>query len=98
MGVAFKTGFSCAVTFSCGELDLSLESVSSTRMCVGWLTVADVRPGPWTSQEVGCWDREIGRVEVSQGINWEGLCNVVGILLEFALINQAMISPIYHET
>ena len=34
--------------FSGGEYGLPLDSVSSTRMCVGWLTVADVRPGPLT--------------------------------------------------
>ena len=32
------------MTFSGGEYGLPLESVSLTRMCVGWLTVADVRP------------------------------------------------------
>ena len=39
---------SCAVTFSGREYGLPLESVSWTRMCVGELTVADVRPGPLT--------------------------------------------------
>ena len=39
---------SCAVTFSGSEYSLQLESVIWTRMCVGWLTVADVRPGPLT--------------------------------------------------
>ena len=47
MGVVFETSWSCVVIFSGGENGL-LESVSSTRMCVGWLTVADVRPGPLT--------------------------------------------------
>ena len=47
-GVAFEIGWSCAVIFSGSEYGLPLESVSSTRMCVGWLTVADVRPGPLT--------------------------------------------------
>ena len=48
VGVVFETSWSCAVIFSGGEYGLPLESVSSTRMCVGWLTVADVRPGPLT--------------------------------------------------
>ena len=46
VGVAFETSSSCAVTFSGSEYGLPLESVSWTRTCVGWLTVADVRPGP----------------------------------------------------
>ena len=46
--VAFETSSSCAVTFSGSEYGLPLESVSWTRTCVGWLTVADVRPGPLT--------------------------------------------------
>ena len=44
--VVFETSWSCAVIFSGCEYGLPLESVSSTRMCVGWLTVADLRPGP----------------------------------------------------
>ena len=48
MGVVFEISWSCAVIFSGSEYGLPLESVSSTRMCVGWLTVADVRPGPLT--------------------------------------------------
>ena len=43
VGVVFETSWSRAVIFKYG---LPLESISSTRMCVGWLTVADVRPGP----------------------------------------------------
>ena len=46
--LVFETSWSCAVIFSGGEYCLPLESTSSTRMCVGWLTVADVRPGPLT--------------------------------------------------
>ena len=46
--LAFEISWSCAVTFSGSEYGLPLESMSSTRMCVGWLTVADVRPGPLT--------------------------------------------------
>ena len=48
VGVAFEKSSSCAVTFSGSEYGLPLESVSWTRTCVGWLTVADVRPGPLT--------------------------------------------------
>ena len=48
VGVPFAMHSSCAVIFSGGEYGLPLESVSSTRMCVGRLTVADVRPGPLT--------------------------------------------------
>ena len=48
VGVAFETSSICAVTFSGSEYGLPLESVSWTRTCVGWLTVADVRPGPLT--------------------------------------------------
>ncbi|CAI8056608.1 hypothetical protein GBAR_LOCUS30846, partial [Geodia barretti] len=35
-------------TASGRENGLPNESVTSTVTCVGWLTVADVRPGPWT--------------------------------------------------
>ena len=48
VGVAFETSSSCAVAFSGSEYGLPLESVSWARTCVGWLTVADVRPGPLT--------------------------------------------------
>ena len=48
VGVAFETSSSCAVIFDRSEYGLPLESVSSTRIYVGWLTVADVRPGPLT--------------------------------------------------
>ena len=48
VGLAFETSWNRAVIFSGGEYGLPLESVSSARMCVGWLTVADVRPGPPT--------------------------------------------------
>ena len=48
MGVAFLTSFSWAVRFSVSGCSLALESISSIMMCVGWLTVADVRPGPLT--------------------------------------------------
>ena len=44
----FEIGPTCAVTFSGSEYGLPLESISSTIMCVEWLTVADVRPGPLT--------------------------------------------------
>ena len=51
MGVALvEASCSCAVTFRGSEYGLPLESVSVTRMCVGWSTVADVRPGPLTWQ------------------------------------------------
>ena len=46
--MAFEASCSCAVTFRRSECGLPLESVSWTRMCVGWFTVADVRPGPPT--------------------------------------------------
>ena len=45
--VAFLTSSSWAVRFSVSGCGLAQESVSLT-MCVGWLTVADVRPGPLT--------------------------------------------------
>ena len=48
MGVAFITSSSWAVRLTVGGCGLALESVSSAMMCVGWLTVADVRPGPLT--------------------------------------------------
>ena len=48
VSVVFETSWSCAVIFSGGEYGLPPEFISSTRMCVGWLTVADVRPGPLT--------------------------------------------------
>ena len=50
VGVVFEASCSCAVTFRGSECGLPLESVSVTRMCVGWSTVADVRPGPLTWQ------------------------------------------------
>ena len=37
-----------AVTFCWSEHGLPLESLSSTRTCVGWLVVAECRPGPLT--------------------------------------------------
>ena len=46
--VALEISSSFAVTFTGSEYGLPVESVISTRMCVGWLTVADVRPGPLT--------------------------------------------------
>ena len=46
--VGVEASCSCAVTFRGSEYGLPLESVSVTRMCVGWSTVADVRPGPLT--------------------------------------------------
>ena len=40
--------FSSAVTFCGIEHGLLLESVNSTTTCVGWLAVAECRPGPLT--------------------------------------------------
>ena len=48
VGVACGMCSSLAVTFCLCEHGLPLESLSSTRTCVGWLTVADFRPGPLT--------------------------------------------------
>ena len=48
LGVGFIMTCSWAVILSVGGCGLALDSVSSTTMCVGWLTVADVRPGPLT--------------------------------------------------
>ena len=48
LGVPFITSSSWAVRLSVSGCGLELESASSTMMCVGWLTVADVRPGPLT--------------------------------------------------
>ena len=48
VGVALEISSSSAVTFCWSEHGLPLESLSSTRMCVGWLAVADCRPGPLT--------------------------------------------------
>ena len=51
MGVVLvEASSSCAVTLRGSEYGLPLESVSVTRMCVVWSTVADVRPGPLTWQ------------------------------------------------
>ena len=47
VGVALITT-SWATRLSVSGCGLALESVSATMMCVGWLTVADVRPGPLT--------------------------------------------------
>ena len=51
VGVASEISSSSAVTFCWSEHGLPLESLSSTRMCVGWLAVADCRPGPLTWHE-----------------------------------------------
>ena len=48
VGVALEMSSSSAVTFCWSEHGLPLESLSSTRTCVGWLAVADCRPGPLT--------------------------------------------------
>ena len=48
MGVDFITSSSWAVILSVSGCALALESITSSIMCVGWLTVADVRPGPLT--------------------------------------------------
>ena len=42
------TSSSWAVRLSVSGCGLALESVSSTMMCVWWLTVAEVKPGPLT--------------------------------------------------
>ena len=47
-GASSEAVSSRAVTFCGSEAGLLLESVSSTMTCVGWLTVADCRPGPPT--------------------------------------------------
>ena len=48
VGVAFEISSSSAVTFCWSEHGLPLESLSSTRTCVGWLAVAECRPGSLT--------------------------------------------------
>ena len=48
VGVALEMRSSSAVTFCWSEHGLPLESLSSTRTCVGWFVVADCRPGPLT--------------------------------------------------
>ena len=48
VGVACEVGCSSAVTFCSSEHGRPLESVSSTTTCVGWLAVANCRPGPLT--------------------------------------------------
>ena len=48
VSVAFTTISSWALRLSDSGCGLALESVSSTMMCVGCLTVADVRPCPLT--------------------------------------------------
>ena len=48
VGVASEMSSSSAVTFCWSEHGLPLESLSSTRTCVGWLAVAECRPGPLT--------------------------------------------------
>ena len=47
-GGAVGVASSSAVTFCWSELGLPLELLSSTRTCVGWLAVAECRPGPLT--------------------------------------------------
>ena len=48
VGVASEMSSSSAVTFCWSEHSLPLESLSSTRTCVGWLAVAECRPCPLT--------------------------------------------------
>ena len=48
VGVAFETVSISALTYCWSEHSLPLESLSSTRTCVGWLAVAECRPGPLT--------------------------------------------------
>ena len=48
VGVASEMSSSLAMTFCRSEHGLPLESLSSTRTCVGWLAVAECRPGPLT--------------------------------------------------
>ena len=48
VGMVLVMSSSSAVTFCWSEHGLPLESLSSTRTCVGWLAVADCRPGPLT--------------------------------------------------
>ena len=45
---ASEMSFSSAVIFCWSEHGLPLESLSSTRTCVGWLAVAEYRLGPLT--------------------------------------------------
>ena len=47
-GGTFVMSSNCAVRLNISGCCLPLESVSSNKMCVGWLTMADVRPGPLT--------------------------------------------------
>ena len=46
VGVASEMSSSSAVTFCWCEHGLPQVSLSSTRTCVGWLAVAECRPGP----------------------------------------------------
>ena len=48
VSVASEMRSSSAVTFCWSEHGLPLESLSSTRTWVGWLAVAECRPGPLT--------------------------------------------------
>ena len=47
-GAFLHINSSLAVTFCWCEHGLPLESLSSTRTCVGWLAVAECGPGPLT--------------------------------------------------
>ena len=53
VGLASEMSSSSAVTFCWSEHGLPLESLTSTRTCVGWLAVAECRPGPLTWYVVG---------------------------------------------
>ena len=68
MGAACGMCLSLGVTFCLCEHGLPLESLSSTRTCVGWLTVADFRPAGMCRRQTvrervcgGGGDREGGR-------------------------------------
>ena len=56
--MACGTCSTVAVPFCLCEHGLPLESLSSTRTCVGWLTVADFRPGPGTCRRQTVRERE----------------------------------------
>ena len=48
VGVASEMSSSSTVTFCWSDHGLPLGSLSSTRTCVGWLAVAECKPGPLT--------------------------------------------------
>ena len=68
VGMPSEMSANSAVTFCWSEHGLPLESLSSTRTCVGWLAVAECRPGPLTWHVYCCVNMSMKQRE--KGRDW----------------------------